>query len=86
MDPVSLTLVEDSWSANPEPQRGSNITAGADPLVHIGFDASQPGLQGFTSGGAPVVISVSNNSISSTVNGQNVFTLTLDQNTATSSP
>ncbi|MGL6382349.1 T1SS-143 repeat domain-containing protein, partial [Aeromonas caviae] len=56
------------------------ITAGADPLVNIAFDASQPGLQGLTSGGQPVVISVSGNSISGTVNGQNVFTLTLDQN------
>lgn len=81
VDPVSLTLVEDSdWSAAQTLSGDLNITAGADPLVHIGFDASQPGLQGLTSGGAPVVISVSGNSISGTVNGQNVFTLTLDQN------
>ncbi|MGU5595543.1 retention module-containing protein [Aeromonas sanarellii] len=81
VDPVSLTLVEDSdWSTSQSLSGDLNITAGADPLVHIGFDASQPGLQGFTSGGAPVVISVSGNSISGTVNGQNVFTLTLDQN------
>ncbi|MGS3174188.1 retention module-containing protein [Aeromonas sanarellii] len=81
MDPVSLTLVEDSdWSAAQTLTGDLNITAGADPLVHIGFDASQPGLQGLTSGGQPVVISVSGNSISGTVNGQNVFTLTLDQN------
>lgn len=78
VDPVSLTLVEDSdWSAAQTLSGDLNITAGADPLVHIGFDASQPGLQGLTSGGAPVVISVSGNSISGTVNGQNVFTLTL---------
>ncbi|MFR9703901.1 retention module-containing protein [Aeromonas sanarellii] len=81
VDPVSLTLVEDSdWSAAQTLSGDLNITAGADPLVHIGFDASQPGLQGLTSGGAPVVISVSGNSISGMVNGQNVFTLTLDQN------
>lgn len=81
VDPVSLTLTEDSdWSAAQTLSGDLNITAGADPLVHIGFDASQPGLQGLTSGGAPVVISVSGNSISGTVNGENVFTLTLDQN------
>ncbi|MEB6606449.1 retention module-containing protein [Aeromonas sanarellii] len=81
VDPVSLTLVEDSdWSAAQTLTGDLNITAGADPLVHIGFDASQPGLQGLTSGGQPVVIRVSGNSISGTVNGQNVFTLTLDQN------
>ncbi len=81
VDPVSLTLVEDSgWSAAQTLSGDLNITAGADPLVHIGFDASQPGLQGLTSGGQPVVISVSGNSISGAVNGQNVFTLTLDQN------
>ncbi len=79
--PVSLTLVEDSdWSAAQILTGDLAITAGADPLVNIAFDASQPGLQGLTSGGQPVVISVSGNSISGTVNGQNVFTLTLDQN------
>ncbi|MGS3151789.1 retention module-containing protein [Aeromonas sanarellii] len=78
VDPVSLTLVEDSdWSAAQILSGDLNITAGSDPLVNIAFDASQPGLQGLTSGGAPVVISVSGNSISGTVNGQNVFTLTL---------
>jgi T1SS-143 domain-containing protein len=81
VDPVSLTLVEDSdWSAAQTLTGDLAITAGADPLVNIAFDASQPGLQGLTSGGQPVVISVSSNSISGTVNGQNVFTLTLDQN------
>ncbi|MFM5718149.1 retention module-containing protein [Aeromonas caviae] len=81
VDPVSLTLVEDSdWSAAQTLTGDLAITAGADPLVNIAFDASQPGLQGLTSGGQPVVISVSGNSISGTVNGQNVFTLTLDQN------
>ncbi|MFQ2761411.1 retention module-containing protein [Aeromonas caviae] len=81
VDPVSLTLVEDSdWSAAQILTGDLAITAGADPLVNIAFDASQPGLQGLTSGGQPVVISVSGNSISGTVNGQNVFTLTLDQN------
>ncbi|MFQ2687491.1 retention module-containing protein [Aeromonas caviae] len=81
VDPVSLTLVEDSdWSAAQTLSGDLNITAGTDPLAHIGFDASQPGLQGLTSGGQPVVISVSGNGISGAVNGQNVFTLTLDQN------
>ncbi len=81
VDPVSLTLVEDSdWSAAQTLTGDLAITAGADPLVNIAFDASQPGLQGLTSGGQPVVISVSGNSISGAVNGQNVFTLTLDQN------
>ncbi|MFM5652518.1 retention module-containing protein [Aeromonas caviae] len=81
VDPVSLTLVEDSdWSAAQTLSGSLNITAGTDPLAHIGFDASQPGLQGLTSGGQLVVISVSGNSISGAVNGQNVFTLTLDQN------
>ncbi len=81
VDPVSLTLVEDSdWSTAQTLTGDLAITAGADPLVNIAFDASQPGLQGLTSGGQPVVISVSGNSISGTVNGQNVFTLTLDQN------
>nr|WP_273542216.1 retention module-containing protein [Aeromonas caviae] len=81
VDPVSLTLVEDSdWSAAQTLSGDLNITAGTDPLAHIGFDASQPGLQGLTSGGQPVVITISGNSISGAVNGQNVFTLTLDQN------
>ncbi|MFM4737334.1 T1SS-143 repeat domain-containing protein, partial [Aeromonas caviae] len=81
VDPVSLTLVEDSdWSAAQTLTGDLAITAGADPLVNIAFDASQPGLQGLTSGGQPVVITISGNSISGTVNGQNVFTLTLDQN------
>ncbi|WP_270671749.1 type I secretion C-terminal target domain-containing protein [Aeromonas sp. QDB17] len=80
VDPVSLTLVEDSdWSAAQTLSGDLNITAGTDPLAHIGFDASQPGLQGLTSGGQPVVISISGNGISGSVNGQNVFTLTLDQ-------
>ncbi|WP_139737970.1 retention module-containing protein [Aeromonas caviae] len=81
VDPVSLTLVEDSdWSAAQTLTGDLAITAGADPLVNIAFDASQPGLQGLTSGGLPVVITLSGNSISGAVNGQNVFTLTLDQN------
>lgn len=81
VDPVSLTLVEDSdWSAAQTLTGDLAITAGADPLVNIAFDASQPGLQGLTSGGQPVIITISGNSISGTVNGQNVFTLTLDQN------
>ncbi|GJA53557.1 hypothetical protein KAM348_09800 [Aeromonas caviae] len=81
VDPVSLTLVEDSdWSAAQTLTGDLVITAGADPLVNIAFDASQPGLQGLTSGGQPVVITISGNSISGGVNGQNVFTLTLDQN------
>ncbi|MFM4942346.1 type I secretion protein, partial [Aeromonas bivalvium] len=80
VDPVSLTLVEDSdWSAPQTLSGDLNITAGSDPLAGISFDASQPGLQGLTSGGQPVVISISGNSISGAVNGQNVFTLTLDQ-------
>ncbi|WP_323945673.1 retention module-containing protein [Aeromonas caviae] len=81
VDPVSLTLVEDSdWSAAQTLTGDLAITAGADPLVNIAFDVSQPGLQGLTSGGQPVVITISGNSISGAVNGQNVFTLTLDQN------
>ncbi|WP_333563573.1 retention module-containing protein [Aeromonas sp. QDB07] len=81
VDPVSLTLVEDSdWSAAQTLTGDLAITAGADPLVNIAFNASQPGLQGLTSGGQPVVITISGNSISGAVNGQNVFTLTLDQN------
>ncbi|WP_310598261.1 retention module-containing protein [Aeromonas aquatica] len=80
VDAVTLNLVEDSdWSAAQSLSGDLNITAGTDPLVNISFDASQPGLQGLTSGGQPVVISISGNSISGTVNGQNVFTLTLDQ-------
>ncbi|MGY3920743.1 retention module-containing protein [Aeromonas eucrenophila] len=80
VDAVSISLTEDSdWSAGQSLSGDLNITAGTDPLVNISFDASQPGLQGLTSGGQPVVISVSGNSISGTVNGQNVFTLTLDQ-------
>lgn len=80
VDPVTLTLVEDSdWSAAQTLSGDLNITAGSDPLASISFDAGQPGLQGLTSGGQPVVISVSGNSISGAVNGQNVFTLTLDQ-------
>ncbi|MGL6325701.1 T1SS-143 repeat domain-containing protein, partial [Aeromonas rivipollensis] len=80
VDPVSLTLVEDSnWSAAQTLSGDLNITAGSDPLANISFDASQPGLQGLTSGGQPVVITISGNSISGAVNGQNVFTLTLDQ-------
>ncbi|MBL0530434.1 retention module-containing protein [Aeromonas caviae] len=81
VDPVSLTLVEDSdWSTAQTLTGDLAITAGADPLVNIAFDASQPGLQGLTSGGQLVVITISGNSISGAVNGQNVFTLTLDQN------
>ncbi|MEG3027908.1 MAG: retention module-containing protein, partial [Aeromonas sp.] len=80
VDAVTLNLVEDSdWSAGQSLSGDLNITAGTDPLVNISFDASQPGLQGLTSGGQPVVISISGNSISGSVNGQNVFTLTLDQ-------
>ncbi|MBV7598106.1 retention module-containing protein [Aeromonas sp. sia0103] len=80
VDAVSLNLVEDGdWSAGQTLTGSLNITAGTDPLANISFDASQPGLQGLTSGGAPVLISVSGNSISGSVNGQNVFTLTLDQ-------
>ncbi|MGY6036812.1 retention module-containing protein [Aeromonas sp. AE23HZ002T15] len=80
VDAVTLSLTEDSdWSAGQSLSGDLNITAGTDPLVNISFDASQPGLQGLTSGGQQVVISVSGNSISGSVNGQNVFTLTLDQ-------
>ncbi|WP_247625994.1 type I secretion C-terminal target domain-containing protein [Aeromonas genomosp. paramedia] len=80
VDPVSLTLTEDSdWTVGQTLTGDLDITAGTDPLVNISFDASQPGLQGLTSGGQPVVINISGNSISGAVNGQNVFTLTLDQ-------
>ncbi|MGE6218150.1 hypothetical protein ACLH0F_21295, partial [Aeromonas media] len=51
VDPVSLTLTEDSnWSAAQTLSGDLNITAGSDPLANISFDASQPGLQGLTSG------------------------------------
>ena len=80
VDAVSLNLVEDGdWSAGQTLSGDLNISAGTDPLANISFDASQPGLQGLTSGGQPVQISVSGNSISGSVNGQNVFTLSLDQ-------
>ena len=40
-------LVEDSdWSTSQSLRGDLNITAGADPLVNIAFDASQPGLRG----------------------------------------
>lgn len=56
------------------------VSVGSDRLVSLNFEANQPGLNGLTSGGQPVVITISGNSISGAVNGQNVFTLTLDQN------
>jgi hypothetical protein len=54
VDPVSLTLVEDSdWSAAQTLTGDLAITAGADPLVNIAFDASQPGLQGSPAAASP---------------------------------
>lgn len=79
VDPVSLTLVEDSdWSAAQTLSGDLDITAGADPLVNIAFDASQPGLQGLTSGKQSVAVTVADHLIEGrTPDGQLVFTLTL---------
>ncbi|WP_421216839.1 retention module-containing protein [Aeromonas enteropelogenes] len=79
VDPVSLTLTEDSdWSAAQTLSGDLNITAGSDPLSSITFDASQPGLQGLTSGKQSVAVTVADHLIEGrTPDGQLVFTLTL---------
>ncbi|QCG48532.1 retention module-containing protein [Aeromonas schubertii] len=79
VDPVSLTLTEDSdWSAAQSLAGELTITAGSDPLASITFDASQPGLQGLTSGQQSVAITVADHLIEGrTPDGQLVFTLTL---------
>ncbi|WP_421228201.1 retention module-containing protein [Aeromonas enteropelogenes] len=79
VDPVSLTLTEDSdWSATQTLSGDLNITAGSDPLSSITFDASQPGLQGLTSGKQSVAVTVADHLIEGrTPDGQLVFTLTL---------
>ncbi|MEZ6965417.1 retention module-containing protein [Aeromonas sp. S9(2024)] len=79
VDPVTLTLTEDSdWSAAQTLSGDLNITAGSDPLSSITFDASQPGLQGLTSGKQSVAVTVADHLIEGrTPDGQLVFTLTL---------
>ncbi|MBL0456687.1 retention module-containing protein [Aeromonas enteropelogenes] len=79
VDPVSLTLTEDSdWGAAQTLSGDLNITAGSDPLSSITFDASQPGLQGLTSGKQSVAVTVAAHLIEGrTPDGQLVFTLTL---------
>lgn len=79
VDPVSLILTEDSdWSAAQTLSGDLNITAGSDPLSSITFDASQPGLQGLTSGKQSVAVTVADHLIEGrTPDGQLVFTLTL---------
>ncbi|WP_456305336.1 hypothetical protein [Aeromonas ichthyocola] len=57
VDPVSLTLVEDSnWSAA-RPLTGIWHHRGSDPLASITFDASQPGCKGSPAGKQAVTIS-----------------------------
>ncbi|HGK7313765.1 TPA: retention module-containing protein, partial [Aeromonas hydrophila subsp. hydrophila] len=79
IDPVSLTLTEDSdWQLGQTLGGELAITAGSDPLVSIAFDASQPGLQGLSSGQQSVTVTVADHLIEGrTPDGQLVFTLTL---------
>ncbi|MCE9953577.1 type I secretion C-terminal target domain-containing protein [Aeromonas allosaccharophila] len=79
VDPVSLTLTEDSnWQQGQTLSGDLAITAGSDPLVSITFDANQPGLQGFTSGKQAVTITVAEHRIEGhTPDGTLVFELTL---------
>ncbi|HEH9399754.1 TPA: retention module-containing protein [Aeromonas sobria] len=79
VDPVSLTLTEDSnWQQGQTLNGDLAITAGSDPLASITFDASQPGLQGFTSGKQAVTITVADHLIEGrTPDGTRVFELTL---------
>lgn len=79
VDPVSLTLTEDSdWQQGQTLGGELAITAGSDPLVSIAFDANQPGLQGFSSGQQSVTVTVADHLIEGrTPDGQLVFTLTL---------
>ncbi|MBM0490684.1 retention module-containing protein [Aeromonas jandaei] len=79
VDPVSLTLTEDSnWQHGQTLNGDLAITAGSDPLASITFDANQPGLQGFTSGKQAVTITVAEHLIEGrTPDGKLVFELTL---------
>ncbi|MCQ4052628.1 retention module-containing protein [Aeromonas sp. SG16] len=79
VDPVSLTLTEDSnWLQEQTLNGDLTITAGSDPLASITFDANQPGLQGFTSGKQAVTITVADHLIEGrTPDGTLVFKLTL---------
>ncbi|MFU1635134.1 retention module-containing protein [Aeromonas veronii] len=79
VDPVSLTLTEDSnWQQGQTLDGDLTITAGSDPLASITFDANQPGLQGFTSGKQAVAITVADHRIEGrTPDGKLVFELTL---------
>ncbi|MCX0421727.1 retention module-containing protein [Aeromonas veronii] len=79
VDPVSLTLTEDSnWQQGQTLDGDLTITAGSDPLASITFDANQPGLQGFTSGKQAVTITVADHLIEGrTPDGKLVFELTL---------
>ncbi|WP_321150139.1 retention module-containing protein [Aeromonas jandaei] len=79
VDPVSLTLTEDSnWQQEQTLNGDLTITAGSDPLASITFDANQPGLQGFTSGKQAVAITVADHLIEGrTPDGTLVFELTL---------
>ncbi|RQM88277.1 retention module-containing protein [Aeromonas dhakensis] len=79
VDPVSLTLTEDSdWQQGQTLGGELAITAGSDPLVSIVFDANQPGLQGFSSGQQSVTVMVADHLIEGrTPDGELVFTLTL---------
>ncbi|MGY3898182.1 type I secretion protein [Aeromonas veronii] len=79
VDPVSLTLTEDSnWQQGQTLDGDLTITAGSDPLASITFDANQLGLQGFTSGKQAVTITVADHRIEGrTPDGKLVFELTL---------
>ncbi|WP_303843358.1 retention module-containing protein [Aeromonas sobria] len=79
VNPVSVTLTEDSnWQQWQTLSGDLAITAGSDPLASITFDASQPGLQGFTSGKQAVTITVAEHLIEGrTPDGKLVFELTL---------
>ncbi|MEH8244534.1 retention module-containing protein [Aeromonas veronii] len=79
VDPVSLTLTEDSnWQQEQTLNGDLTITAGSDPLASITFDANQPGLQGLTSGKQAVTITVADHLIEGrTPDGTLVFKLTL---------
>lgn len=79
VDPVSLTLTEDSdWQLGQTLGGELAITAGSDPLVSIVFDVNQPGLQGLSSGQQSVTVTVADHLIEGrTPDGELVFTLTL---------
>lgn len=79
VDPVSLTLTEDSdWQQGQTLGGELAITAGSDPLVSIVFDVNQPGLQGLSSGQQSVTVMVADHLIEGrTPDGELVFTLAL---------